>query len=62
MRASHGLFGILFFSAMVSPVFAGEVNAAVAANFTAPVQQIAELFQKETGNTVKLSFGSTGKF
>ena len=41
---------------------AGEVNAAVAANFSAPVQQIAELFQKETGNTVKLSFGSTGKF
>jgi molybdate transport system substrate-binding protein len=41
---------------------AGEVNAAVAANFTAPVQQIAELFQKESGHTVKLSFGSSGKF
>ena len=43
-------------------VYAGEVNAAVAANFTAPVQQIAALFEKETGNTVKLSFGSSGKF
>lgn len=41
---------------------AGEVHAAVAANFTAPAQQIAELFQKETGHTVKLSFGSSGKF
>ena len=38
------------------------MNAAVAANFTAPVQQIVELFQKETGHTVKLSFGSSGKF
>jgi molybdate transport system substrate-binding protein len=42
--------------------FAGEVNAAVAANFTAPMQQIAAAFQKNTGNTVKLSFGSSGKF
>jgi molybdate transport system substrate-binding protein len=41
---------------------AAEVNAAVAANFTAPVQQIVALFEKETGNTVKLSFGSSGKF
>ncbi len=41
---------------------AGEVNAAVAANFTTPVQRIVELFQKESGHTVKLSFGSSGKF
>ncbi|MBX9850066.1 MAG: molybdate ABC transporter substrate-binding protein [Rhodocyclaceae bacterium] len=40
----------------------GEVSAAVAANFTEPVKQIVELFQKETGHTVKLSFGSSGKF
>ncbi len=52
----------LLFGTIASSVNAGEVNAAVAANFTAPVQQIVELFQKETGNTVKLSFGSTGKF
>ncbi len=54
--------GALLCSSVAGSVFAGEVNAAVAANFTAPVQQIAELFQKETGNTMKLSFGSTGKF
>jgi molybdate transport system substrate-binding protein len=41
---------------------AGEVNIAVAANFTAPAKQIAAQFEKETGNTVKLSFGPTGKF
>jgi len=56
-----GLLGALL-ATMVQVANAGEVNAAVAANFTAPVQQIAELFQKETGHTVKFSFGSSGKF
>lgn len=41
---------------------AGEVRAAVAANFTVPVQKIIEQFQADSGHTVKLSFGSTGKF
>lgn len=56
-----GLLGALM-ATMAQVANAGEVTAAVAANFTAPVQQIAELFQKETGHTVKLSFGSSGKF
>ena len=54
--------GALLFGAIVQPAAAGEVNAAVAANFTAPVEQIVALFQKESGHTVKLSFGSSGKF
>ncbi len=41
---------------------AGEVSAAVAANFAAPARQIAALFGKETGNRVRLSIGATGKF
>lgn len=40
---------------------AGEVNAAVAANFTEPMQKIVAEFQRDTGHTVKLSFGSSGK-
>jgi molybdate transport system substrate-binding protein len=44
------------------PVFAAEVNAAVASNFSVPMKQIVTLFQQQSGNTVKLSFGSTGKF
>lgn len=40
---------------------AGEVRAAVAANFSVPVQKIAEQFEADTGHTVKLSFGGTGK-
>jgi len=53
---------VMLFGLISSPVFAGEVSAAVASNFSAPMQRIADLFQKESGNTVKLSFGSTGKF
>lgn len=54
--------GALLCGAIIQPAAAGEVNAAVAANFTAPAEQIVALFQKETGHTVKLSFGSSGKF
>ena len=43
-------------------VAADEVPVAVAANFTAPMQQIAIEFHKDTGHTAQLSFGSTGKF
>ncbi len=41
---------------------AAEVRVAVAANFTAPMKQIAADFERETGHRVLLSFGATGKF
>lgn len=41
---------------------AGEVQVAVAANFTAPMQKIAAEFEKDTGHQARLAFGSTGKF
>lgn len=41
---------------------AAEVTVAVAANFTAPMKQIAADFEKETGHKVLLSFGASGKF
>ena len=41
---------------------AGEVAVAVAANFTAPMQKIAALFEKQTGDKVVVSTGATGKF
>jgi molybdate transport system substrate-binding protein len=41
---------------------AGEVNVAVAANFTAPMKVIAAEFEKDTGHRANLSFASTGKF
>ena len=44
------------------PVWAGEVHIAVAANFTAPMQQIATEFAKATGHKVVPAFGASGKF
>ena len=41
---------------------AAEVQVAVAANFTAPMQKIAAEFEKDTGHKAQLSFGATGKF
>jgi molybdate transport system substrate-binding protein len=41
---------------------ADEVQVAVAANFTAPMQQIATQFEKDTGHQASLAFGATGKF
>jgi molybdate transport system substrate-binding protein len=43
-------------------VQAEEVQVAVAANFTAPMQAIAAEFEKDTGHKATLSFGATGKF
>lgn len=49
-------------SAFVITVHADEVQVAVAANFAAPAQKIAAAFEKDTGHTVKISIGATGKF
>ena len=63
-RKLNWLFAVslLLCGAIVQTATAGEVSAAVAANFTAQAEQIVALFQKESGHTVKLSFGSSGKF
>lgn len=45
-----------------SVAHAEDIDVAVAANFTAPSQQIAADFEKATGHHVKLAFGATGKF
>ena len=42
------------------PVQAGAVKAAVAANFTTAMREIATGFERATDHTVLLSFGSTG--
>jgi molybdate transport system substrate-binding protein len=38
------------------------INVAVASNFIAPAQEIAKLFENETGDQIKISSGSSGKF
>ena len=41
---------------------AEEVQVAVAANFTAPLQSIAADFEKDTGHKVIAAYGATGQF
>ncbi|MCD0503557.1 molybdate ABC transporter substrate-binding protein [Bordetella petrii] len=41
---------------------AGEVQVAVAANFTAPMQAIAQQFEQDTGHKAMAAFGATGQF
>ncbi|MGG5870286.1 molybdate ABC transporter substrate-binding protein [Pseudomonas peli] len=52
------LFAALVFS---SQALAEQVQVAVAANFTAPLQAIASEFEKDTGHSVLASFGATGQ-
>jgi len=49
---------IVFFK----PACAADVFIAVASNFSAPIQKITPLYEKESGNKVILSLGSTGGF
>ena len=49
-------------SLCLSMAQADEVQVAVAANFTAPVQAIAEQFHRDTGHTLIASYGATGQF
>ena len=55
------LLSALLFLLLSAAAFAGEVQLAVAANFTAPMKQIAADFEKDTGHKVLMSFGATGK-
>jgi molybdate transport system substrate-binding protein len=47
---------------VISNVQADEISVAVAANFTAPMKQITEAFEKDTGHKIQAAFGATGKF
>ena len=57
----RGLFALAA-AALAFQAHADEIQVAVAANFSAAAQKIAAQFEHDTGNTVKLSFGATGKF
>lgn len=46
----------------VLPAHAADTNVAVAANFTEPAKEIAQIFQTKTGHKAILSFGATGQF
>lgn len=48
--------------ALLAQAQAAEVKVAAAANFTAPMRQLAQAFEQETGHKALLSFGATGNF
>ena len=52
----------LLTATIVTLAQADEVQVAVAANFTGPMQVIAPLFERDTGHKAIPSFGATGKF
>jgi len=56
------LSAIVFSLLAVATAQADEVQVAVAANFTGPMQVISVLFEKDTGHKAVLSYGATGKF
>ena len=55
---------IVWFSASFAAAnaVADEVQVAVAANFTLPMQRIAADFERDSGHKALLSFGATGRF
>lgn len=63
MKRIAGLLAVISLAAGVPGLAqAADVQVAVAANFTAPMQKIAAAFEQDTGNKAVLAFGATGKF
>jgi molybdate transport system substrate-binding protein len=58
LRFVVGLLALL----LAPSLRADEVQVAVAANFSAPMQKIAALFEQDTGHEALLAFGASGKF
>lgn len=57
-----GVLGALLGAACGTPVQAGEITIAAASDLNFAFKEIVADFEKKTGNTVKLSLGSSGNF
>ena len=62
MKTTRSMVAMLMLAAACAPAIADDIQLAVAANFTAPMKEIAAAFAKETGHVVKSAYGATGKF
>lgn len=58
----HTTFVALTVLFTLNSAWADQVQVAVAANFTAPIQALAKDFEKDTGHILVASYGSTGQF
>lgn len=56
------LAAALVFAGLACAASAEEVRVAVAANFTAPMKELAPLYEKATGDKLIVSYGATGAF
>lgn len=59
---ARGLLLSLLAIVLSAPVMAAEVNVAVAANFTGPMEKLAPMFEKTTGHKLVIAYGTVGKF
>lgn len=62
MRSRLPYLAVLASVMTLNTAWADEVQVAVAANFTAPIQAIAKDFEKDTGHTLIAAYGATGQF
>lgn len=62
LRALLTALGAVVAATVPAAALAAATQVAVAANFTEPAKEIAAAFEKATGNTAVLSFGSSGAF
>lgn len=60
-RFARPLLALCASAACAAGALAGEVQVAVAANFTAPLQAIARAFEQDSGHRVISAFGATGQ-
>ena len=56
------IMAALLMAGVSATLLAEDVRVAVAANFTAPVKELAPLYERATGDKLVLSFGATGAF
>ena len=61
MGRSHTIFLLCLLLAASPLSFAAEALVAVASNFGAPARELASRFEQESGHTLKLAQGSSGK-
>jgi len=62
MNVSRTILSVVMLLLVAVPCLATDLHLAVAANFTAPMEQLKPLFEKASGHKLIISYGTVGKF